>query len=366
MKDALLAAARALDGGHWEEARERLRSAPLVRSQRLVAVALWQRILAHSRKGNPAPDSDGTTFPALNEFRAAAVNAAHVWRMYQAIPVLTERIGAVDAAAVVATTAWDLILASHPAVFTSAFELFFKAGGQRCVDAWEQFLAAQRDYAPSYWLFMLLMKCFSAASNSDFAVMAARSLQNVGRNDLAPLFVVYLQQMRQAPVSEIAAAARALAASVHRAQVAEYMIDMGYSAEELPLIVDAFAALVGDSETDKAALAFMQARLANSECRWRDVLEFAQRASTEPRHRQAADLLRANALAGMNEAERAITVLDDILAGAEASRSTAPGRHSLPPELARRRLPPLQERPRKTLPATPGGPQWVRSANSQS
>ena len=31
MKDALLAAARALDGGRWEEARERLRSAPLVR-----------------------------------------------------------------------------------------------------------------------------------------------------------------------------------------------------------------------------------------------------------------------------------------------------------------------------------------------
>ena len=34
MKDALLAAARALDGGHWEEARERLRSAPLVRCDR--------------------------------------------------------------------------------------------------------------------------------------------------------------------------------------------------------------------------------------------------------------------------------------------------------------------------------------------
>jgi hypothetical protein len=99
VKDALLAAARALDGGHWEEARERLRSAPLVRcdrSQRLVAVALWQRILAHPRNGNPAPDSDGTTFPALNEFRAAALKAAHVWPMYQAIPVLIERIGAVE------------------------------------------------------------------------------------------------------------------------------------------------------------------------------------------------------------------------------------------------------------------------------
>jgi hypothetical protein len=151
-----VAAARALDGGHWEEARERLRSAPLVRcdrSQRLVAVALWQRILAHPRNGNPAPDSDGTTFPALNEFRAAALNAAHVWRMFQAIPVLIERIGAVDAAAVVATTAWDLILASHPAVFTSAFELFYKAGGQRCMDAWQQFLTEQRNWRllPRRW-----------------------------------------------------------------------------------------------------------------------------------------------------------------------------------------------------------------------
>jgi hypothetical protein len=74
VKDALLAAARALDGRHWEEARERLRSAPLVRcdrSQRLVAVALRQRILAHSRNGNPAPNSDGTTLLALTEFRAA-------------------------------------------------------------------------------------------------------------------------------------------------------------------------------------------------------------------------------------------------------------------------------------------------------
>ena len=62
MKDALLAAARALDGGHWEEARERLRSAPLVRcdrSQRLVAVALWQRILAHSQNGIPRQIATG-------------------------------------------------------------------------------------------------------------------------------------------------------------------------------------------------------------------------------------------------------------------------------------------------------------------
>lgn len=109
MKDALLAAARALDGGRWEEAREHLRSAPLVRcdlSQRLVAVALWKRILVSSQNSIPAGEGGETALLALNEFRAAAQNAAYVWRMYQAIPVLIERIAAVDAAAVVATTVW--------------------------------------------------------------------------------------------------------------------------------------------------------------------------------------------------------------------------------------------------------------------
>ena len=162
MKDALLAAARALDGGRWEEAREHLRSAPLVRcdlSQRLVAAALWKRILVSSQNSIPAGEGGETALLALNEFRAAAQNAAYVWRMYQAIPVLIERIGAPDAAAIVATTAWDRILESHPAVFSSVFEVFYQAGGRRCIDAWEQFLAEQKNYAPSYWHFVLLMKC---------------------------------------------------------------------------------------------------------------------------------------------------------------------------------------------------------------
>ena len=177
--------------------------------------------------------------------------------------------------------------------------------------------------------------------------MAIRSLRRVQREDLAPLLAVYLQQMQQAPVAEIAAAARALTVANQRARVAEYVIDMGYAAEELPVIVTAFAALVGDSDADKAALALMQARLANAERRWRDTLELAERARAEPRHRQAADLLRAHALAGMNEAERAITVLDEIVAEPETAhfqraratfiRVTA--------ELARRGLPALQERP---------------------
>jgi hypothetical protein len=361
MKDALLAAARALDGGRWEEAREHLRSAPLVRcdlSQRLVAAALWKRILVSSQNSIPAGEGGETALLALNEFRAAARNAAYVWRMYQAIPVLIERIGAPDAAAIVATTAWDRILGSHPAVFSSVFEVFYQAGGRRCIDAWEQFLAEQKNYAPSYWHFVLLMKCFVTAKHADFAAMAIRSLRRVQREDLTPLLAVYLQQMQQAPVAEIAAAARALTVANQRARVAEYVIDMGYAAEELPVIVTAFAALVGDSDADKAALALMQARLANAERRWRDTLELAERARAEPRHRQAADLLRAHALAGMNEAERAITVLDEIVAEPETAhfqraratfiRVTA--------ELARRGLPALQERPRKAFPATPGRP----------
>jgi hypothetical protein len=164
--------------------------------------------------------------------------------------------------------------------------------------------------------------------------------------------------MQQAPVTEIAAAARVLTAPDQRARVAEYVIDMGYAAEELPVIVTAFAALVGDSDADKAALALMQARLANAERRWRDTLELAELARAEPRHRPAADLLRAHALAGMNEADRAITVLDEIVAEPETAnfqraratfiRVTA--------ELSKRGLPALQERSRKTFPATPGRP----------
>jgi hypothetical protein len=336
-------------------------SAPLVRcdlSQRLVAAALWKRILVSSQNSIPAGEGGETALLALNEFRAAARNAAYVWRMYQAIPVLIERIGAPDAAAIVATTAWDRILGSHPAVFSSVFEVFYQAGGRRCIDAWEQFLAEQKNYAPSYWHFVLLMKCFVTAKHADFAAMAIRSLRRVQREDLTPLLAVYLQQMQQAPVAEIAAAARALTVANQRARVAEYVIDMGYAAEELPVIVTAFAALVGDSDADKAALALMQARLANAERRWRDTLELAERARAEPRHRQAADLLRAHALAGMNEAERAITVLDEIVAEPETAhfqraratfiRVTA--------ELARRGLPALQERPRKAFPATPGRP----------
>ena len=51
-------------------------------------------------------------------------------------------------------------------MFTSAFELFYKAGGQRCMDAWQQFLTEQRNYVPSYWLFVLLTKCFAADKHS--------------------------------------------------------------------------------------------------------------------------------------------------------------------------------------------------------
>jgi hypothetical protein len=123
--------------------------------------------------------------------------------------------------------------------------------------------------------------------------------------------------MQQAPVSEIAAAARALTAADQRAR--RRVHHRHGAGEELPVIVTAFAELVGDSDADNAALALMQARLANSERRWGDTLELAELARIEPRYRPAADLLRAHALARMNEAERAITVLHEIVAVSETA-----------------------------------------------
>jgi hypothetical protein len=58
-------------------------------SQRLVAAALWKRILVSSQNSIPAGEGGETALLALKEFRAAARNAAYVWRMYQAIPVLS-------------------------------------------------------------------------------------------------------------------------------------------------------------------------------------------------------------------------------------------------------------------------------------
>jgi hypothetical protein len=316
MKDALLASARALDHGRWQEARERLRSAPLVRShpsQRLVAAALWKRILRSSRPSDRQPiDQDDETLTAFDKATGPLRGEGDIWATFHALPSLELKIGAADAAAIVATTLWDIVLKSDPTLFSSMFELFFRAGASRCLDAWEQFLVEQTDYLPSFWDFVLLTKSLPGGNRSDFATTAGQSLRAAQREDLAPLFAVYLKQTRQAPVGEIVAAARALSTPAHRMRVADYMAEMGYMPDEVPVVVAAFAELAGESDADGTRMELMRARLANAERRWHDVITFADLARASPRHRCAADLLRAHALCRTGESRDAIAILEDV------------------------------------------------------
>jgi hypothetical protein len=54
----------------------------------------------------------------------------------------------------------------------------------------------------------------------------------------------------------------------------------------------------------------------------------AERARAEPRHRQAADLLRAHALAGMNEQSAPSPCSTRSSPSRKPRISSAPGRHS--------------------------------------
>jgi hypothetical protein len=360
MKDALLAAARALDGGNLDEAREYLRFLPLVRGdrpERLVAVALWKRLLSNTRRDD-SQTADREALVALDNMAAAATNRVHVWNAYEAIPVLETRIGPVDTAAVVASTIWDCVLKSNPAMFTFVFELFFRAGGERCTIALEQFLAEQGNYIPSYWHFVLFTKSSSGRSHLEFAALAAQLLKYTRRSELAPLFDVYLKQMRQAPVFEIAAAARALRSAAQRMIVAEYMTGMGYTLDELRIVVALLPFLVGDSDAGKAIMSLMQARLATAEHRWQDALEIAGLACTDPRFRHAANLLRALALARLKKSQDAVALLDEVLTSADAApfhraRATF---IRVTNELVMRGLPLPEERDLKTFCASMGRP----------
>lgn len=362
MKDVLLAAARSLDGGRWNEAREQLRSAPLVRSepsQRLVAAALWKRILSSSCDGDRSVGrSDNETIAAFDDVTAPALGVADLWKTYNALPVLEAKLGAVDAAAILAAAAWDYVLKSNSILFCLVFELFFKAGGERCFDAWEQFITEQRDYVPTYWDFVLLTKSLSNGNHSDFATMAVRALRSAKRNDLAPLFDVYLKQTQQVPVSEILAAASALAVPEHRMRVADYMTNMGYMPEELETVVAAFGKLVAGSDVEKTSTSLMQARLANAEGRWSDVLGLAKIARSDPRYSQAADLLAALALSRLNMTQSATAILDRVV----ADKTTAPFHRSrsafirVTTALVSRGLPALEELQPKTFPVTSGRP----------
>jgi hypothetical protein len=162
LKDALLAAARALDRGEWDAARDRLRSAPLVRCERsecLVVIALWQHILLNSCNGGPPADNARhEILAALEDIRAAALSASNVWKAYQAIPVLEAQIGAMDTAAIVAATVWYPVLETHPALFGLVFELFFRAGGERCLDAWNNSCSNKEITSPAIGILCCLRK----------------------------------------------------------------------------------------------------------------------------------------------------------------------------------------------------------------
>ena len=322
MKAELLAAARALDGGELDESRELLRTLPLVlrdRPERLVAVALWKRLLGRSGSVDPKEDSGREILAALDNMAAAALNRQHVWNAYEAIPVLESRIGAADAAAIVASTIWDCVLKSNPAMFTSVFELFFRAGGERCATAMAQFLAEQQDYIPNYWQFVLFTRSSAGRSRFEFADLAARLLKDTRRCDLAPLLDLYLKQLRQAPVLEITEAAQALISPAQRMRVAEYITGMGYTLDELRIVIASLPFLAGDSDAGKAITSLMQARLATAEHRWDDALEFAGVCCNDPQFLHAANLLRALSLARLRKPQDADTLLDQVLSNPDAA-----------------------------------------------
>ena len=254
---------------------------------------------------------------ALQSIAAAAADHAYVWSAYQALPKLEAQFGAPVASAVVATTLWDCVLQADVAFFNAIFELFFRAGGAHCLESCEQFLAERNSYALSYWNFVLLTKSMPVRSSPDW--LTDGLVRKAGRGDLAPLFDVYLKQMRQAPVAEIVAAAVALKLPAHRAIVADYMADMGYAPDELGTVVASFGDLTNGSSHAETMLALMQARLANAEGRWDDVLKYAGLAQTNARFRHAAVLLRALALARLKKVDDATTLLNSISDSADAS-----------------------------------------------
>jgi hypothetical protein len=371
VKESLLAAARALDGGSPEKARAILRAAPLMRCDpalRLVAVALWNRIFLPSPGIGAADEGTGADIAAaLKAFAASAKDGAYVWNAYRTMKKLEAAIGAADTAALVATTLWDRVLEAPEGLFPVIFELFYRGGGERCLDSWEQYLRERKDHVPIYWHWLMLTKTFAGAGRSNIPAAAERLLDKAGRPDLRPLFRVYLKQMRQAPVSEIVAAAKELTDPAQRERVAEYMTGMGYLPDELPLVVAIFADLMPDTDAGRTGVCLMRARLANAEGRWREAAELALSAANDPRYAHAARLLRANALAHQKEFRGAREILDAVLADRDAP-SFLHARAMfirVNAQLIEHGVPLPQDKPQRPFPQTPGRPLvqslWVGS-----
>ena len=355
-RERLLAAARDLDDGRPEAARTRLRAMPLALgdpSVHLVAIALWRRLLTDG------PKKDATKIAApLKAVTAAVENTSFIWNAYRAIPALEAGIGSADTAALFATVLWHRVLEAPEALFVAVFELFFRAGGERCADAWTQYLRQRRDYAPSYWLWVLHTKTLVAEERTDLPATVARLLDACGRQDLHPLFAIYLKQMRQAPIDEILQAALALNDTTHRLRITECMAGMGYMTEDMRAVVAVFSRLLPDANPGDPGLNMMQARLANADGRWRDAVALASVARADPRLTCGADLLRAHALARLKDTGKARVILDAVAADAAvpAFLHARAAFVRVTAELIERDLPLPADQPTRTFPPTVGRP----------
>lgn len=323
MQANLLSAARALDDGSAKDALAWLRGLPLTAGEeapRQVALALWKRMVLLSDGEEPLRCKDAdAALAALNDVGAALAEPDKIWLGYRALPVLEKMIGSTDAAAAVAAILWDRILGAHEGVFVAAFELFFRGGDiARCREAWHQFLAARKDHVPGYWNFLLYCKTQPGGNRADIAAEVDHVLALTGRQDLAQLASVYLMQMRQEDCKQICDAARRLPEAEHRVRVADHMIGMAYMPEDLPIAVAAFRELMQGAEQGDAAIAFMEARLANANRDWAEVLACVERAAASPRYRYPAGLLAANALGHLGQSEKARRELAEVISAPDA------------------------------------------------
>ena len=361
MKDAILAAARALDGGRLADARAMLNAIPLQRSelpQRLLAAALWQRIALASADETQTEDERRETVRTLNAVTAAVKDGAYIWNVYRVLPALESGIGAADTATLFAIALWDRIVDGPEGFFSASFELFYRAGGGRCLDAWEKYIAANPGYVPDYWNWLRLTTTFDRRDRTAVSEQTLASLRKAGRNDLVPLFNVYLKQMRQQPVSEIVDAGAALTSDMQRRRVAEFMTGMGYMPDDLPAAVSCHEKLATNGPDGRRGADFMQARLANAERRWSDAVAFALRAESDPTYRNPARLLRANSLARLGQISAALEILDTIVADKNATQDNR-ARATFVRVIVKRLeagLAPPDDTDAKLFPDTPGRP----------
>jgi hypothetical protein len=324
MRASLLAAAKSLDTGEARGALEILRALPLARSEqatRLVALALWKRVVLSSAGSDLLAGADAkSALIALDEIGAALLDDSFIWNAYRALPVLEKEIGAADAASATAAILWDRALVAHEGIFVAVFELFFRGGdAKRCHDAWHQYLSLRKDHVPGYWHFLLYARTLPAASRTDVADQVTRVVRAAGREDLEPLIGVYLLQMRQASPTAVLEIAGKLSDPVHRTRVTEYIIGLGFMPDDLPAAVATFRHLASDAEDGNAAVSFMEARLANAEGKWSEVLRLAERAVASEQYRYPAELLAANALGRLHRADEARAKLETVSRARDAA-----------------------------------------------